>query len=170
MLESFIFPLLPIKTDSQFASSQLSLHCLKLGHHISRHNYSQNLSETNLLSVAVLLLCMSSELSAVQAEIKNWERVERKSCESCGRASRSIGDKHMSNKPRMKPEWSLLWGPGLLLTNVLLTSHKQPVIEIPSVSDREEECERWDMRGRRRGLKYRSHNRVYALQLMMRTT
>lgn len=129
-------------TDLQFVLSQLPLYCLKLGHHISRHNYSQNLSETNLLSVAVPLLCMNSELSAVQAEIKNSERAERKRCESCGRPSRSIGDKHMSNKPMMNPEQSLLWGPGPLLTNVLLTSHKQPVIEIHSVSEREEECER----------------------------
>ena len=44
------------KTDSQFALSRLSLHCLKLGHHISRHNYSQNLSKTNLLSISVPLL------------------------------------------------------------------------------------------------------------------
>lgn len=57
------------KTDSQFSLSQLSICCLKLGHHISRHNYSQNLSETNLLSVAVPLLCMNSELSARQEEI-----------------------------------------------------------------------------------------------------
>lgn len=130
------------KTDSQFALTQLSLGCLKLGHHISRHNYSQNLSETNLLSVAVPLLCMNSELSAGQAEIKNRERAERKCCGSCGRPNRSMGDKRMSNKPMMNPEWSLLWGPGLLLTNALLTWRMQPVIEIHSVSEREEECER----------------------------
>lgn len=71
-----------------------------------------------------------------RAEIKNWERVERKRCGSCGRPNRSMWDKRMSNKPMMNPEWSLLWGPGLLLTNVLLTSRKQPVIEIHSVSAR----------------------------------
>lgn len=68
--------------------------------------------------------------------------MERKRRGSCGRPNRSIEDKRMSNKPMMNPERSLLWGPGLLLTNVLLTSHKQPVIEIHSVSEREEECAR----------------------------
>lgn len=33
----------------------------------------------------------------------------------------------------MNPAWSPSWGPGLLLTNVLLTSRKQPVAEIRSV-------------------------------------
>lgn len=83
------------KTDSQFSLSQLSICCLKLGHHISRHNYSQNLSETNLLSVAVPLLCMNSELSARREEIfcffLNWERVERKRRGSCGRAEQVDG-------------------------------------------------------------------------------
>lgn len=127
------------KTDSQLVFSQLSLHCLKLGHHISRHNYSQNLSETNLLSVGAPLLCMNSELSAGWAEIKNCRKVERKRCGSSGKPNRSIEDKRMSNKPMMNPEWSLLWGPGQHLTNALLTLHrpKQPVIEIHSVCESE---------------------------------
>lgn len=56
--------------------------------------------------------------------------------------NRSMGDKRVSNKPMMNPEWALSRGPGLLLTNVLLTSHKQPVTEIHSVPAREEKCER----------------------------
>ncbi len=139
MYDHLHISLLSIKTNSQFALSQLSLCCLKLGHHISRHNYSQNLSETNLPSAALSLLCMNSELSMGQTEIKNDERVERKRCGSCGRPNRSMGDKRMSNRPMMNPEWSLLWGPGLLLTNALLTSHTQPVIDIHSVSESEKE-------------------------------
>lgn len=42
----------------------------------------------------------------------------------------------MSNKPMMNPEWSLLWGPGLLLTNALLTSHGQPQKDSPCVRER----------------------------------
>ena len=87
-------------------------------------------------------LCITSVLSADRAldiYMKNCERVERKRCGSCSRPNRSIGDKRMSNKPMMNPEWSLSWGPG---TNALSTSHKQPVIEVHSVFEREEECER----------------------------
>lgn len=146
LLGSFIYYHLHIlashKTNSQFSLSLLSIYCLKLGHHISRHNYSENLSAPNLLSVALPHLCMNSELSAGREEIEKSKSVERKCHGSCVRRNRSMGDKHVSNEATMNPEWPLSWGPGPLLTNVLLTSHKQPVIEIHSVLAREEECER----------------------------
>lgn len=42
----------------------------------------------------------------------------------------------MSNRPMMNPGVVPLVGePGLFLTNVLLTSHRQPVIETHSVSE-----------------------------------
>lgn len=73
---------------------------------------------------------------------KKAESVERKRHGSCVRPNRSMGDKHGSNEATMNPEWPRSWGPGPLLTNVLLTSHKQPVIETHPALAREEECER----------------------------
>lgn len=105
LLGSFIYHYLHIlashKTNSQFSLSLLSIYCLKLGHHISRHNYSQNLTETNLLSVALPHLCMNSKLSAGREEIEKSESVERKRHGSCSRPNRSMGDKHVSKKAMM---------------------------------------------------------------------
>lgn len=80
---------------------------------------------------------MNSELSAGRVEIKKTETgLERKHCGSCGRPNRSMGDKRMSNRPMMNPRVVPLVGePGLFLTNVLLTSHRQAVIETHSVSE-----------------------------------
>lgn len=57
------------KTDSQFALSRLSLHCLKLGHHISRHNYSQK-PQQDKFAVSLCATFMYKQC-AVSGDLKN---------------------------------------------------------------------------------------------------
>lgn len=137
------------KTDSRLSFSQLSICRLKVGHHISRRNCSQKISVRQICcqSPGRSFLCMNSELSGRRGEIKNKKRKksngERARGTGDGGANRSIGDKRAPNKPMMNPGAApppspLVRNRGRLLTNVLLTSHEQPVVEIHSVPARRE--------------------------------
>lgn len=118
---------------------------------------------------------INSKLSAGQTEVEQRGREGRRGSERCSRAHRSIGDKHMSNQPMMKP--GNVGGPNLLVTNALLTllRFNQPDTEIHYLLsqcpwEREEGMDgerEGDRGGRERDwLKYRSSALVYAFKLM----
>lgn len=146
-------------TDSQSPFSPLSICCLKVGHHISRRNCSQK-SQWDKFAVsrqAAALLCRKSELLAatrreflisIFEQVREYEGGEAAWITECGRTGRWDTNVLLISwwwtRSGRAPYTPLALpsspapceNPGRLLTNVLLTWSRQPVIGKPWAAGR----------------------------------